>query len=72
MVWNTLLSGAPIQVCPFREPTQPRRGWPHHRGLLPLLFSNGGFGSFMSHKNQILSEIAVRRDLRFFFLIQED
>ena len=37
-------------------------GWPQHRGLRPLLFSNSGVGSFTSHKNQI-SESAVRRDL---------
>ena len=46
-------------------------GWPQHRGLRPLLFSNSGMGSFSSHKNQI-SESAVRRDLRFFVLIRED
>ena len=28
-------------------------GWPHHRGLRSLLFSNSDVGSFMSHKNQI-------------------
>ena len=28
-------------------------GWPHHRGLRPLLFSNSGVGCFTSHKNQI-------------------
>ena len=28
-------------------------GWPQHRGLCPLLFSNSGVGSFTSHKNQI-------------------
>ena len=27
-------------------------GWPHHRGLRPLLFSNSGVGSFTSHKNK--------------------
>ena len=27
-------------------------GWPHHRGLRPLLFSNSGVGSFTSHKNR--------------------
>ena len=27
-------------------------GWPQHRGLRPLLFSNSGVGSFTSHKNQ--------------------
>jgi len=26
------------------EPTQPRKGWPNHRGLRPLLFSNSGVG----------------------------
>ena len=39
-------------------------GWPQHRGLRSLLFSNSGMGSFTSHKNQI-SVSAVRRDLRF-------
>ena len=39
-------------------------GWPQHRGLRPLLFSNSGVGSLTSHKNQI-SVSAVRRDLRF-------
>ena len=46
-------------------------GWPQHRGLRPLLFSNSGVGSFTSHKNQI-SVSAVKRDLRFFVLIRED
>ena len=46
-------------------------GWPQHRSLRPLLFSNSGVGSFTSHKNQF-SVIAVRPDLRFFFLIRED
>ena len=42
------------------------------QGLRPLLFSNrGSVGSFTSHKNQT-SESAVRRGLRFFFLIWED
>ena len=45
-------------------------GWPQHRGLRPLLFSNSGVGSFTSYKNQI-SASAVRRDLRFFVLIRE-
>ena len=39
-------------------------GWPQHRGLRPLLFSNSGVGSFTYHKNQV-SVSAVRRDLRF-------
>ena len=46
-------------------------GWPQHRGLRPLLFSNSGVGSFTSHKNQV-SVSAVRRDPRFFVLIRED
>ena len=29
-----------------------RKGWPHHRGLRPLLFSNSDVGSFTSHKNK--------------------
>ena len=29
-----------------------RKGWPHHRGLRPLLFSNSGVGSFTSHMNR--------------------
>ena len=55
----------------YRQPTQPRKGWPYHRGLRPLLFSNNGFGFFTSYKNQI-SESAVKRDLRFFVLIREE
>ena len=39
-------------------------GWPHHRVLRPLLFSNSGVGSFTSHKNQI-SVCAVRRNHGF-------
>ena len=75
MVRNTQQSEAPILVCPCRypppRPPQPRRGWPHHRGLRPLLFSNSSVGSFTSHENQI-SESAVRRDLRFFVLIRKE
>ena len=37
--------------------TTPRKGWPHHRGLRPLLLSNSGVSSFTSQKHQI-SEIA--------------
>ena len=46
-------------------------GWPNHRGLRPLLFSNSSVGSFTSHNNQ-LSVSAARRDTRFFVLIRED
>ena len=45
-----------------------RVGWPQHRGLCALLFSNSGVGSFMSHKNQI-SVKAVRQDLQFKFIM---
>ena len=45
-------------------------GWPQHRGLRPLLFSNSGVGSFTSYKNQISASV-VRRELRFFVLIRE-
>ena len=31
-----------------------RKGWPYHRALRPLLFSNSGVGSFTSHKNKSL------------------
>ena len=59
----------PCEVPSLPNPTT-RKGWPHHRGLRPLLFSNSGVGSFTSHKNQI-SVSAVRRDLRFSVLIQD-
>ena len=54
-------------------PTQShtRKGWPHHRGLRPLLFSNSVVGLYYVPQEQI-SESAVRRDLRFFVLILED
>ena len=45
-------------------------GWPQHRGLRPLLFSNSGEGSFTSHKSQI-SVSAVRRDLQFLSLSEK-
>ena len=35
---------------PMRGAT--RKGWPHHRGVRPPLFSNSGVGSFMCHKNR--------------------
>ena len=69
----------PLSVHLWAYCTQPAHdvndvmcvGWPQYRGLRPLLFSNSGVGSFMSHKNQ-LSVSVVRRDLRFFVLIRED
>ena len=69
----------PLSVHLWAYCTHPTRdvndmmseGWPQHRGLRLLLFSNSGVGSFTSHKNQV-SVSAVRRDLRFFVLIRED
>ena len=60
----------PCEVPSLPNPTT-RKGWPHHRGLRPLLFSNSGVGSFTSHKNQI-SVSAVRRDLRFSSLSEKN
>ena len=54
------------------QPTKPRKGWPYQQSLRPQLFSNSGVGSFKSYKNQTLHESAVRRDLWFFILFQED
>ena len=50
----------PLSVHLWAYCTHPTRdvndmmseGWPHHRGLRPLLFSNSGVGSFTSHKNK--------------------
>ena len=39
------------EVPSLPNPTT-RKGWPHHRGLRPLLFSNSSVGSFTSHKNR--------------------
>ena len=69
----------PLSVHLWAYYTQPAHdvndvmcvGWPQHRGLRLLLFSNSGVGSFTSHKNQI-SVSVVWRDLRFFVLIRED
>ena len=41
----------PREVPSLPNPTT-RKGWPHHRGLRPLLFSNSSVGSFTSHKNR--------------------
>ena len=35
-----------------RACSQASKGWPHHRGLCPLLFSNSSVGSSTSHKNR--------------------
>ena len=41
-----------IKIPPYKLPTQPRKGWPHHQ-LSPLLFPNDRVGSFTSHNNQV-------------------
>ena len=41
----------PCEVPSLPNPTT-RKGWPHHRGLRPLLFSNSDVGSFTSHNNK--------------------
>ena len=41
----------PCKVPSLPNPTT-RKGWPHHRGLRPVLFSNSDVGSFTSHKNK--------------------
>ena len=41
----------PCEVPSLPNPTT-REGWPHHRGLWPLLFSNSDVGSFTSKKNK--------------------
>ena len=41
----------PCEVPSLPNPTT-RKGWPHHRGLRPLLFSNCYVGSFTSHKKK--------------------
>ena len=33
------------------NPPSPGKGWPHHRGIRVLLFSNRGLGAFTFHKN---------------------
>ena len=41
----------PCKVPSLPNPTT-RKGWSHHRGLRPLLFSNSDVGSFTSHENK--------------------
>ena len=41
----------PCEVPSLPNPTT-RKGWPHRRGLRPLLFSNSDVGSFTSRKNR--------------------
>ena len=44
-------SGPTRGVIIPNDPTTSK-GWPQHRGLQPLLFSNSDVGSFTSHKNK--------------------
>ena len=46
----------PCEVPSLPNPTT-RKGWPHHLGLRPLLFSNSDVGSFTSHKNKSVKEL---------------
>ena len=41
----------PCEV-PSLPNTTTRKGWPHHRSLRPLLFSNSDVGTFTFHKNK--------------------
>ena len=41
----------PCEVPSLPNPTTCK-GWPHHRGLRPLLFSNSDVGYFTYHKNK--------------------
>ena len=41
----------PCEEQSLRNPTT-REGWPHHRGLRPLLLSNSDVGSLTFHKNK--------------------
>ena len=49
-------TGLPRENAQERDSGLPnpttRKGWPHHRGLRPLLFSNSDVGSFTFHKNK--------------------
>ena len=46
-------NGTPVPCkVPSLPNTTTRKGWPHHRGLPPLLFSNSDVASFTSHNNK--------------------
>ena len=47
----TNVTQVPCKVPSVLNPTT-RKGWPHHRGLRPLLFSNSDVGFFTSRKNK--------------------
>ena len=44
-------SWVPCDVPSLSNPTT-HKGWPHHRGVWPILFSNSDVGSFTFHKNK--------------------
>ena len=52
----------PCKVPSLPNPTT-RKGWPHHRGLRRLLFSNSDVGSFTFHKNK---SVKVLWDLKLY------
>ena len=56
--WNRTY--VPIKYQTLQYPPNPWKVVSHHRGLRPLLFTNGSIGSFTSHKNEN-SKRAVRR-----------
>ena len=56
-------SWVPCKVPSLPNPTTCK-GWPHHQGLRPLLFSHSDVGSFTSHKNK---SVKVLRDRTYSF-----
>ena len=61
-------SQVPCEVPSLHNPTT-RKGWSHHRGLRPLLFSNSVVCSFTSHKNRSALPPELSRGQVKFFLI---
>ena len=49
----------PCEVTSLPNPTTCK-GWPHHRGLRPLLFSNSDVGSFTLHKNKSVKFVITK------------
>ena len=49
----------PCEVPSLPNPTT-RKGWLHHRGLRPLLFSNSDVGSFTFHKNKSVKFVITK------------
>ena len=58
----------PVQGVPFLPNPTTRKGWPPHRGLRPLFFTNSDVASFTSHKNK--SVVSKKCDLHFSILIK--